>query len=63
VNREKAEKKASELQSLMSVINIRLEGMTCDHFKLLSVDEELWLTVAEQLKDAAKIALHISKLV
>lgn len=57
----KAEKKASELQSLMFVINNRLEGMTSINFKLLSIDPVLWLTVAEQLKDASKIALVISK--
>ena len=55
----KAEKDASELLSLMYVINNRLSGMTSEEFKLLSTDAELWRTVSQQLKAASTISFAI----
>jgi len=62
MNHELAEKKASELQSLMGVINNRFLLLSSEDFKMLSIDPVLWAIVSGQLQDASKIAREISKL-
>jgi hypothetical protein len=62
MNSVKVDKKAGELLSLMTVINNRYDGMSCIDFRVMTVDAELWATLASQLKDASKIAAEISNL-
>jgi hypothetical protein len=60
-DRARAEKKAGELLSLMTVINNRLEGMSSVDFKLLSTDAELWKTLANQLRMAGSLSADIHR--